>query len=76
MARKTTDLAELDLPELVERLAEAKDTYFKLRIRNATGQLDNTAELRRVRREIARINTFLRQREIAAAEGPEGERVG
>jgi large subunit ribosomal protein L29 len=68
MARKTAELAELDLPELVERLAEAKDTHFKLRIRNATGQLDNTAELRRVRREIARINTFLRQREIAAAE--------
>jgi large subunit ribosomal protein L29 len=68
MARKTAELAELDLPELVERLAEAKDAHFKLRIRNATGQLDNTAELRRVRREIARINTFLRQREIAAAE--------
>jgi large subunit ribosomal protein L29 len=68
MARKTAELAELDLPELVERLAEAKDAYFKLRIRNATGQLDNSAELSRVRREIARINTFLRQREIAAAE--------
>ena len=75
MARKTAELAELDLPELVERLAEAKDAYFKLRIRNATGQLDNSAELSRVRREIARINTFLRQREIAAAESSAGAPV-
>jgi ribosomal protein L16/ribosomal protein L29 len=71
MARKTAELAELDLPELVERLAEAKDTHFKLRIRNATGQLDNTAELNRVRKQIARINTHIRQREIAAAEAQE-----
>jgi large subunit ribosomal protein L29 len=69
MARKTTELSELNLDQLIDKLAETKDTYFKLRVRNATGQLDNTAELSRVRREIARINTFIRQHEIAAAEG-------
>ena len=68
MAKPGSDLAELELAQLLEELAIAKDTHFKLRLRNATGQLDNTAELNRVRRQIARINTFIRQREIAAAE--------
>ena len=68
MAKPGSDLAELELSQLLEELAIAKDTHFKLRLRNATGQLDNTAELNRVRRHIARINTFIRQREIAAAE--------
>ena len=39
-----------------------------LRFRNATGALDNNAEIRTVRRQIGRINTYIRQREIAAAE--------
>ena len=68
MAKPGSDIAELELSQLLEELAIAKDTHFKLRLRNATGQLDNTAELNRVRRHIARINTFIRQREIAAAE--------
>jgi large subunit ribosomal protein L29 len=68
MAKPGSELTELDLSQLLEELAIAKDTHFKLRLRNATGQLDNTAELNRVRRQIARINTFIRQREIAAAE--------
>ena len=45
-----------------------KQEALNLRFRNATGQLDNTAEIKRVRRQIARINTLIRQREIAAAE--------
>jgi large subunit ribosomal protein L29 len=68
MAKPGSDLAELELSQLLEELAIAKDTHFKLRLRNATGQLDNTAELNRVRKQIARINTHIRQREIAAAE--------
>jgi large subunit ribosomal protein L29 len=71
MAKPGSDLAELELSQLLEELAIAKDTHFKLRLRNATGQLDNTAELKRVRRQIARINTHIRQREIAAAEAQE-----
>ena len=68
MAKPGGDLAELELTQLLEELAIAKDTHFKLRLRNATGQLDNTSELNRVRKQIARINTYIRQREIAAAE--------
>ena len=71
MPKQGAELAELDLTQLLEELAVAKDTHFKLRIRNATGQLENTSELHRVRRHIARINTHIRQREIAAAEAQE-----
>jgi large subunit ribosomal protein L29 len=68
MARKSTALAELSLAELVAELRESKQEALNLRFRNATGQLDNTAEITRVRRQIARLNTLIRQREIAEAE--------
>jgi large subunit ribosomal protein L29 len=68
MATDLSDLRESDIPALVTALAEAKDELFKLRFRNATGQLENTAALGAARKRIARINTILRQREIAAAE--------
>ncbi len=67
MARKTNDLTELSLGGLVEELGASKQEALNLRFRNATGQLDNTAEMRRVRRQIARINTFIRTREIEEA---------
>jgi large subunit ribosomal protein L29 len=70
MARtNTTDrLSDMNLAELVDELRATKHEALNLRFRNATGQLDNTAEIKRVRRRIARINTLIRQREIAAAE--------
>ena len=68
MARTTNDLSELSLAHLVEELRESKQEALNLRFRNATGQLDNNAEIRTVRRQIARINTYIRQREIALAE--------
>ncbi|MEK7424932.1 MAG: 50S ribosomal protein L29 [Actinomycetota bacterium] len=68
MAKSTTELSELDLAALVEELRASKQESLNLRFRNATGQLDNNAEIRTVRRQIARINTYIRQREIAAAE--------
>jgi large subunit ribosomal protein L29 len=54
--------------ELVERLGEARRELFNLRFQLATGQLENSARLGEVRRDIARLSTFLREREIAAAE--------
>ena len=71
MARNTTTtrLADMNLTELIDELQATKHEALNLRFRNATGQLDNTAEIKRVRRQIARINTVIRQREIAAAEG-------
>ena len=68
MAKQTADLETLDVPALVDRLAEAKAEAFNLRFQHATGQLDNHSRLQHLRRDIARINTALRQREIAAAE--------
>ena len=60
--------------ELLERLGEARRELFNLRFQLATGQLDNSARLGEVRRDIARLSTFLREREIAAAEvAGEGE---
>jgi large subunit ribosomal protein L29 len=67
MAR-TSNLAEMDIAELVEELRATKHEALNLRFRNATGQLENTAEITKVRRQIARINTLIRQREIALAE--------
>ena len=63
MPRKTNALVDL-----VAELRESKQEALNLRFRNATGQLENTAEITRVRRQIARINTLIRQREIAEAE--------
>ena len=68
MASKSAELEGMDIPALLDKLAEAKAEAFNLRFQHATGQLDNTARLTEVRRQIARINTALRQREIAAAE--------
>mgnify|MGYP003702713177 CR=1 FL=1 len=70
MAKKNK-LRDLDLNELVEELRETKHEALNLRFRNATGQLENTAEIGKVRRQIARINTLIREREIAAAEAGE-----
>ena len=69
MARSNTELKELDLAALVEELRASKQEALNLRFRNATGQLDNNAEIGKVRRQIARINTQIRAKEIALAEG-------
>jgi large subunit ribosomal protein L29 len=65
------ELRELDDDELDTRLREAKEELFNLRFQNVTGQLDNYARLGQVKRDIARISTLLREREIAAYEAQE-----
>ena len=73
MASRTAELRELNDTELEHRLGEAKEELFNLRFQNATGQLDNIARIPQVRREVARIETLLREREIAAAEQLEAQ---
>ena len=68
MAHSITDLRDMDLAALVAELRACKQEALNLRFRNATGQLDKHDELGKVRRQIARINTHIRQREIVAAE--------
>ena len=70
-ASKAAELRETDENELETRLAEAKQELFNLRFQIVTGQLDNSARLREVRRDIARILTVLREKEIEAAEAGE-----
>ena len=60
-----TELRELDAEELVSKLAEAKAELFNLRFQLATNQLDNTARLREMRKEVARIATVIREFEIS-----------
>jgi large subunit ribosomal protein L29 len=62
-----SDLRELTTAELVEALTEAKEERFNLRFQVATNQLDNTARLQSVKKEIARILTVMRERELAEA---------
>ncbi len=62
------ELRELSDAELVEKHAEYKQELFNLRFQLVTGQLDNHARVGQVKREIARINTILRELEIAEAE--------
>ncbi|HEX7098058.1 MAG TPA: 50S ribosomal protein L29 [Acidimicrobiia bacterium] len=62
---KTADLREKNMDELAEALADAKEELFNLRFQLATNQLDNTARLKQVKKEIARIRTVMREREKA-----------
>ena len=65
---------DLDDAALVQELSDTKDALFKKRFENATGQLDNVSVLKKLRKDIARINTELRAREIAAADALENQR--
>jgi large subunit ribosomal protein L29 len=61
-----TELRDLPYAELEEKLTSAKEELFNLRFQMATNQLDNTARIRAVRREVARIATIMREQEIEA----------
>ena len=74
MASKSDAYRDLDDAGLLQALADAKEALFNLRFQNATGQLDNHASIGDNRRNLARINTELRAREIAAAEALETQR--
>ena len=59
---KIKDLRSMTVDELEAKLVEAKKEQFNLRIQQSTGQLQNAANVRKVRREIAKINTLLTER--------------
>ena len=63
------DIAEYDTDELERQLGETRRELFNLRFQLATGQLDNFSRLNHVRKDVARMMTELRTREIAEAEG-------
>jgi large subunit ribosomal protein L29 len=59
---KATEAREMDVEELEERLAETRRELFNLRFQHATGQLENTGQLKEVRKNIARLLTVLTQK--------------
>ena len=61
---KAAELRELDDEALVAKLREAKEELFNLRFQAATGQLDNHGRLPLVKKQIARIYTLMREREL------------
>ncbi|MDZ7835234.1 MAG: 50S ribosomal protein L29 [Alkalibacterium sp.] len=62
---KANELKSLSTTELIEKEAEFKEELFNLRFQLATGQLENTARISEVRKNIARVKTVLRQAEMA-----------
>jgi large subunit ribosomal protein L29 len=63
---KAKDLMDLSEEELVAKAREIRDELFGARVKHATGQLENTAKLRLLRRDVARVETILHQRRGAA----------
>jgi len=64
---KVKDIRDLSDEELAKKMEEAKEELFNLRFQLATGQLDNGLKIRDARRQIARIQTIRRERELVAA---------
>jgi large subunit ribosomal protein L29 len=65
------ELREMSDDELGDRLREAKAELFNLRVQAATGQLDSHGRLKVIRRDIARIYTIMRERELGLSAAPE-----
>jgi large subunit ribosomal protein L29 len=68
MAVNLAELKELSLDEIQEKLEETKEELFNLRFQHATGQLDNYRRLRELRKDVARVKTLLRERELEPLE--------
>ncbi len=61
---KAAEIRELSDSEIRQRIAEAQEELFRLRFRSATQPLENPSLLRKLRRDIARMKTILREREL------------
>ena len=60
---KVSEVRELDVTQLEQRLADTRRELFNLRFQHATGQLENTGQIKEVRKNIARILTVLNQKQ-------------
>jgi large subunit ribosomal protein L29 len=67
----SAELREMNEQELIDNLASAQQELFNLRFQHVTGQLDNYSRFRAVRKDIARLHTIMREREISEAEAQE-----
>lgn len=66
---QASELRDLGTAELDEKLEELNEELFNLRFQDATGQLDNPRRIGEVRKDIARVQTVRRERELAATDG-------
>jgi len=66
----STELDTFEDERLIDELKKAKEELFNLRFQSATGQLDNNARLRTVKKDIARIYTVMRERELGLTSEP------
>lgn len=64
---KASELRDLTLDQLNDELVKLKKEQFNLRFQVATGQLENTARIRQVRRTIAKLKTISQQKQVEAA---------
>ncbi|MGI6181436.1 MAG: 50S ribosomal protein L29 [Agathobaculum sp.] len=62
---KATEIRELTAEELTAKLGDLKKDLFNLRLQLATNQLDNTNKITEVKRDIARVNTVIREKQLA-----------
>ena len=63
---KTKEIRELTVEELNTKLKDLKEELFNLRFRHAIGQLENPASLNNCKKDIAKVKTILREKELAA----------
>jgi large subunit ribosomal protein L29 len=61
---KARELKELTAEELLKKEKDLKEELFNLRFQHSTGQLDNTARLKQVKKDVARLETVLRQKAL------------
>ena len=66
---KAKEIREMSAAELETKIAELKKDLFNLRLQHATNQLDNTNKISEVKRDIARVNTVLRELQLAGKYG-------
>jgi large subunit ribosomal protein L29 len=66
---KVTEIRDLAVDELQQRVKEMDDQLFRLRIQKSMGQLDAAHKLKTLRRDLARVKTVLREKETAPAAG-------
>ncbi|MCX6398077.1 MAG: 50S ribosomal protein L29 [Propionibacteriales bacterium] len=76
MATTTNELDELNNIDLEGKLREAKEELFNLRFQAATGQLESHGRLRSVKKDIARIYTVVRERELGIRTAPGADKDG
>lgn len=64
---KAKDYRDKSIDDLLKEVSALKEELFKLRFQHATNQLENTSQLRLIKRDLARVQTIIRERELVAA---------